>query len=204
MYLINDDVARLCELLDVDEEIALIRPDGPGRWKAQRNVPTLRDGEYALWHIPSGPIELESTNVKAKPKKVKDAFAGWREIVKPFQRGVPWFGPGPLGIIRLRIHRKAGPAGRMFRSLTARPWSAPADDVIGLSSFSWIGNHYSIIGYRAAKATQRWWQSLRRRIAKEAKQIASAGPSNRGPKDAWAFPAALAQIRQGVRRADNP
>jgi hypothetical protein len=39
-----------------------------------------------------------------------DPFAGWTEIVKPFDPGVPSIGPGPLGIIRLTIRRHARPA----------------------------------------------------------------------------------------------
>ena len=75
--------------------------------------------------------------------------------------------------------------------------------VIGLSTFSWIGNHYSIIGYRADPSTERWWQSLRRRIAKMAVKIPSSGRLTSNPKDVWAFPAALEQIRRGRKRGNG-
>jgi hypothetical protein len=187
LYMIDDDVEQLCRMLDEDPEIALIRSAGKGRWKAQRNVPTLHDGQHALWHIPSGPIELEDTKPKSKPKKVKDPFAGWKEIVKPVEPGVPWFGPGPLGIFWLNIQRQS-------RNLK---------NAIGLSTISWIGNEYRIIGYPAPEATERWWKSLRRRIAKLAEPVASSGRFTSKPRDVWAFPAALGQIRKGVKRADN-
>ncbi len=204
MYLVGEDVKHLCRLLDDDPDIALIVADGPGRWKAQRHVPTLRDGEHMLWHIPSGPIELESRKLKEKPKKVRNPFAGWDEIVRPVERGVPWIGPGPLGIIYFRIRRRARRSG-CFRAITARPsWTAPANKVIGLSTFSWIGNYYSIIGRKAADSTQKWWGSLRRRVAKLATRVPTTGALTGYPKDIWAFPAALALIRRGVKRADNP
>jgi hypothetical protein len=207
MYLVDADVKLLCAMLDEDPDIALIVPDGERRWKAQREAPKLRDGEQALWHIPSGPIELESRKVKAKPKVVRDPFKGWASREPQIERdhgGVPWFGPGPLGIFRLTIRRTAGPKSRIFRPMMARPWSAPANEVIGLSTFAWIGNHYSIIGYKAPRATERYWNALRRRIAKVAVQIARDGPLHRKPTDVWAYPAALARIKSGVRRADNP
>ena len=160
MYLVDDDVPLLCRMLAEDPDVALVRAEGPGRWKAQRDVPTLRDGQYALWHVPSGPITLVSTDLAAKSKRVANPFAGWREIVKPFEKGVPWFGPGPLGIVYLTVRRKAGPPGRTFSPMTQRPWRAPADEVIGLSEISWIGNHYSILGRPAHESTVRWWKSL--------------------------------------------
>jgi hypothetical protein len=118
--------------------------------------------------------------------------------------GVPWFGPGPVGIIWLTIRRTAGPRSRVFRPMIERPWSAPANEVIGLSTFGWIGNEYRIIGSPAPEATEQWWRSLRRRVAKVALQIPSDGRITGKPKAVWAFPAALARIRAGVKRADNP
>jgi hypothetical protein len=205
MYLLDGDVAELCGMLNADPEIALIRSDGSGCWKAHRDIPTLPDGEYALWHIPSGPITLELTSPKGKGKRIRNPFAGWAEIVKPFVKGVPWFSAAPVGIITLRIRRSAGKANQTFRpSSLARPWTARASEVIGRSEFYWIGNYYSIIGDRAPKVTEVWWKSLRKRIAKAANQIPASGPITRKPKEVWAFPQALQQIRGGARRADNP
>jgi hypothetical protein len=79
-YLVDGDVKTLCAMLRDDPDVALIRADGPGRWKAQREIPdTLSDGEHGLWHIPSGPIVLESTIPKAASKLVKDPFRGWKD-----------------------------------------------------------------------------------------------------------------------------
>ena len=203
MYLADDDVADLCRMLHDDPEIALVRADGPGRWKAQRDVPKLADGPYALWHVPSGPITLEPTD-DTRPKRVSRPFAGWREIVKPFEPGVPWFGPAPTGIIYLTLRRKAGPRERTYSPMTTRPWTAPADQVIGVSEFSWIGNYYSIIGNAAPESTVRWWKSLRQRAAKTAVRVPNAGPLSGKVKDVWAFPAALAEIKKGRKRADGP
>jgi hypothetical protein len=141
--------------------------------------------------------------LKDKPKVVRDPFKGWAARVPQFEHGAPWFGPGPLGIIRLELRRKAGPAGRVFSPMHSR-WSAPANQVIGRSDFYWVGNYYSVLGKKAAKATELWWQSLRRRVAKVAVQVPTSGPLTRGPKSIWAFPAALEEIKRGVRRADNP
>jgi hypothetical protein len=192
MYLLDPDVKQLCQMLDADPEIALVVRDGATRWKAQRHVPKLKNGEHALWHIPSGPIELESDDVKEKPKIVKNPFAGWSPRVPRFEResgGVPWFGPGPLGIIRLMVRRTAGPGAR---------------DYIGLSEFAWIGRYYSTLGYKPAKSTEQWWSDLRRRVAKIAVHIPTEGPLTGKYKAVWAFPAALAAIKRGQKRADNP
>jgi hypothetical protein len=207
MYLVDADVKQLCAMLNDDPDIALVVPDGVNRWKAQRKVPKLPNGEHALWHIPSGPIELESKDYKANPKIVRNPFKGWRARIPEFERdhgGVPWFGPGPLGIFRLTIRRTAGTKRDIFSPMTARPWTAPANEVIGLSTFGWIGNHYSIIGYKAPKATELYWNTLRRRIAKAAVKIPSDGPLGGKYKSIWAFPAALAEIKRGRKRADNP
>ncbi len=201
MYLVEEDVRLLCQLLDEDPDIALICAAGPGRWKAQRNVPTLRDGLHLFWHIPSGPIELEPTKVKGKNKLVKNPFAGWKEIAKRSNPRAPWIGPGPLGIINLRIRRRAGRRGQFYGVTNARPrWVAPAHEVIGLTQCSWIGDYYE----KAPKTTHKWWESLRRRVAKVAQRIPTTGRWTGYPKEVWAFPAALALIQQGVKRADNP
>lgn len=204
MYLVDDDVRTLCEMLNDDPDIALIVPDGPGRWKAQRSVPTLPDGHYALWHIPSGPISLYPTKPKAPPKVVKNPFRGWKELVN-FQPGVPWFGAAPLGIFNLTLRRQAGPPDRIFRPSTlARPWTAPASEVIGRSDLDWVGRYYSIIGDVPAKSTQQWWTGFKRRVDKLATGISCSGPLYQKPTDMRAFPAALAAIKAGHRRADNP
>jgi hypothetical protein len=188
MYLAdNDDVELLCQLLDADPEVALICSAGPGRWKAQRHVPTLRDGDYMLWHTPSGPMILESTVPKGPVKIVKNPLRGWTEIVKPSVKGVPWVNASPVGNFWLSIRRRSRDNRRY----------------IGRSDLHWIGNYYGGVGYRAPRSTQRWWDSLRRRIAKVAKQIPASGPLNRRG-EVWAFPAALARIRKGAKRAANP
>jgi hypothetical protein len=193
-------------MLDADPDIALIRPDGSGRWKAVRHIPALPDGRYALWHIPSGPITLdEPRKTKGRGKRNKNPFAGWTEIGEPFEPGVPWISAAPLGNIWLTIRRSAGTANQTFRPTSlARPWTARASEVIGRSEFHWIGNYYSVIGERAPRVTEDWWKSLRKRIAKVTTQIPTTGPITRKPKEVWAFPQALKQIRAGMRRADNP
>ena len=205
VYLVGPDVAQLCAMLDSDPEVALIVPAGRGKWRAQNEVPELEDGEHLLWHIPSGPIVLEPMKVKGKNTIVKEPLRGWKEIVKPQENGVPWISAAPLGIIRLTIRRTAGGADETFTATSlARPWRARASDVIGLSGFGWVGNYYSIIGDRAPAATSKWWKSLRRRIEKMAIGIPTSGPLRAKPREAWAFPAAMGEIRRGKRRADNP
>jgi hypothetical protein len=192
LYLADDhDVAGLCAMLAADEEIALVVPDGPGRWRATREFPgTLRDGRHSLWHVPSGAIELESNKPKVKPKRVRDPFKGWAGRVPQFEArdNAPWFGPGPVGIIWLTIRRSASSDPR----------------AIGRSDFNWIGNEYRTIGYPAPEATERWWRSLRRRIAKVATPVSSSGAITIKPLDVFAFPSALSALRAGRNRAANP
>ena len=204
MYLVDRDVECLCRLLDQDPDAAVILPDGPGRWKAHRGVPKLKDGQVGLWHVPSGPITLEPTDLKAKARTVKSPFAGWREIVSPVEPGVPWLGPASTGVVWLTVRRRAGPSSHTFRTMNRPHWTAPANQVIGMSTFDWIGNHYGIIGTPAAESTTKWWSSLRRRVARVATAIPSSGKTSGRPKDVWAFPAALAEIEAGRKRADNP
>jgi hypothetical protein len=205
MYLLDEDVTELCSMLNADPEVALIRPDGSKRWKADPHIPALPDGGYVLWHIPSGPIMLEPRKPKGRVKRIKDPFTGWAEIAQPSEPGVPWISAAPLGNIWLTIRRSAGTANQTFRPTSmARPWTARASEVIGRSEFHWIGNYYSVIGERAPRVTEEWWKSLRKRIAKVATQIPTTGPITRKPKEVWAFPQALEKIHGGMRRADNP
>jgi len=73
-----------------------------------------------------------------------------------------------------------------------------------MSSFEWIGNHYSLIGSPATKATELWWKSLRRRIQRIAKKVPRQSLSSRSPPEILAYPAALAALEEGQRFDANP
>src|SRR5262245_59581762 len=84
----GEDLAAILAWLNADPDVAFIVPDGPKdpldavherrraspegganplllrdpgyrqRWKAAREVSSLRDGPHSLWHVPAGPLPL--------------------------------------------------------------------------------------------------------------------------------------------------
>ena len=61
---------------------------------------------------------------------------------------------------------------------------------IGLSSFEWIGNYYSVAGISANEMTRKYWNRLRRQIKKRAVQIPRSDKEGSKP-DFFAFEHAL-------------
>ena len=199
MYLEPADFARTVTHLDEDPEIAWIVADS-GRWVARQRLDRVPPPLICLWHIPSGPLPLfvpiPSTQrpggfgaVEDKGV-INDPFAGWDD---PFHGELeePRFG-SPPGIVWLTLRVRGGPGGR------------PDQAEIGISSFGWIGRHYSALGRVPTSSTTRWWRALRRWVAASAVRVTYAGPLDGPRSEIFAFPAALEAIKVGAPRSASP
>jgi hypothetical protein len=121
IYYLDSEIEILLHRLNEDEEIAWIVADGPGRWKAQKRIATLEAREYALWHIPGGPLPLEWEKSSLFVSTFVEApWEGWTEK----RRGngsTPYFGAGHPGVFwiddtltRLALQPPRGQAGESF------------------------------------------------------------------------------------------
>lgn len=220
MYLLQTDVELINDWLNQEEDIAFLVSNGGKKWIAKKQHDVISDigtqlignvetayfnysitpedlekmkkttmpnfAEYYLWHIPSGPLPCLNQN----PTKIKftkqdhndeaviaDPWAGWIEQRTGANSRIPYFGPGHPGVIHLEI-------------------KLPASDIIPMSYFGWIGNHYKIIGSGADKSTEKFWNKLRRMTKKVATHIPISNNLNR-KKEAYAFPAAYEEILKG-------
>ncbi len=187
MYLVADDAAQLSAMLNADEEVAYLVPDGPKRWKAVLNLPRPPMGRTGIWHIPSGPLPLLASDKKGVGQ-VDDPFSGWIELRTGADPTTPYFGAGHPGVIWFNVC--LSPKER--------------DSSGGMSSFEWIGNRYSLIGNPAKATTELWWKSLRRRIQKAARKVPRQSLSSSFPSEIFAYPAALALLEEGQRFDNNP
>lgn len=172
MYLADLDVSCLREWLCRDEEIAFIARAEDGQWRAESAVDELPDGKHALWHIPGGRLPLPG----AWPPVVEDPWKGWLEVEPKNPSFGPWFGVGPLSVIRLKICRIDG---------TADP---------RLSSISWTGKRYSRLGSTPSATTERWWRRCRKWMAVNAQEVRRL---DRLKPNAFAFEEAQRQLALG-------
>jgi hypothetical protein len=187
MYLASEDLAFLLSALNADPELAFIRGTGSGTWRAFNDAQELADGRHCLWHVPGGDLPLLAKTGSGKTT-ISDPWSGWREERSGADPSLPYFGPGHPSVVWLNV--------------LTRPLRGP--DGIGLSSFEWIGNHYSVIGFPASATTEKWWKRLRSFAKKNGERIPRAGPVDGPNPEIWAFPRALELIKAGAHRADNP
>lgn len=187
MYMDDTDAKQILHLLNADPEVAFIAAVGEKRWQAVKNLESISDGRYCIWHIPSGPLPRIGGSGNAD-SPVSDPWAGWTEIRSGANTKLPWIGAGVPGVIRwnVRTHSRQ-------------------NDGIGLSSFEWIGNYFKVIGRPANPAIDRWWKRLQNRIKNlKAIRIPRSGPIDDGRAEIWALPSAFEKIRNGTARDVNP
>lgn len=212
MYLLGKDVEFLNDWLNQEDEIAFLVSNGHKKWIAKREHNVLADignqsvgdgndfafpnfAEYNLWHVPSGKLPLldaSTGSVKLKFNKVDwdedgkvgNPWLGWEEIRTGANSRIPYFGAGHPGIIHLEIN-------------------LPHDEEIRMSSFSWIGNHYKMIGNGADQSTEEFWKKLRRMAKKVGTQIPRSNDPS-GKKQIFAFLTAYKEIKNGRPCALNP
>jgi len=182
MYLNKLDEEELLNFLNKDEEIAFLISNGEKKWKAVKNVSEFTKSRIALWHIPSGKLPLLTLN--DKEEWIEEPFLGWTEKRKGRNENLPYFGAGWPGIIHLNIR-------------------TGNNKKIGMSSFEWIGNHYSIVEVSANETTKKYWNRLRRQIKKNSVQISRSDKDGSKP-EVYAFNGALDEIEKGKERSLNP
>jgi hypothetical protein len=187
-YAHENDLLRIIAKLNADEHIAFIVSHGPRKWIARREVDSLKDGAYYLWHIPSGPLPLLTVDTSSQVAIIHNPFEGWTEQCSGAECGTPFFGSIP-SIVRFGVL----PTGKESRNS------------IGQSYFGWTGSRYSSLGKPASKMMQKWWRDLARWVAITAvKKITRWGPFDGPGADIWAFPCAYEAIVSGRHRDANP
>lgn len=185
MYLDLEDLKDLSYWLNEEQEISIIVSIGERQWKAINNISIISNGRYCLYHKHSGPLPFLKKGWTGKELMIPDPFSGWKEMKTGENPESPYFGAGHPAIFWLNIR-------------------TGTDEEVGMSSFEWIGNHYSIIGSPAPEAAMKWWNRLRRRVKKISTQIPRSGPIDGNHREIYTFPNALRKIENGVTRANNP
>lgn len=87
IFVDEPDAKLLIDWLNQEDEIAFLMSVGRGKWKAESSVADLKDGEYSLWHIPSGPLPLGYSNYDQRI--IANPWQGWTE---PLSDGIQSFG----------------------------------------------------------------------------------------------------------------
>ncbi len=205
MYLNHADIVLLLDRLNADPEIAFLVatgiPEYDHSWIAVTRVEQLRDGCTMLWHVPSGDLPLLAKEFPDPPTIIPDPWQGWTEQRPGADPSFPFLGIHP-GVVELDINRH----GVTFDGRGKQPWSSlpRSADIIGMSSFGWVGPRYTMIGRSAPESTTRWWRRLRRWVNKNARRIPRSGTPDGPDAEIFAFPSAYAAIVQGKLRDDNP
>jgi hypothetical protein len=186
-YADEADLGEIVEYLNNEPSIAFIVSSGPTSWKAvdKVNHHYLHEKTY-LWHIPGGKLPLVVSG--GDDLIIDDPFVGWEDHSPDDldYRTTPYFGPGCTVTFDLTF-KQDNPS------------------IIGLSTFGWIGNHYSIIGNPAPEVTKKFWGNLRSWISKHSvKKISRSGQLDEGKKEVYAFRYAYEKILAGMDRDDIP
>ena len=125
-------------------------------WRAQAQISTLAEQDYAIWHVRSGPLNIPSGSKDIADILVPDPFAGWQQVLDQSGATRPWFGanlPGPYNF-RFRAAGKEAPTS------------------LGRSGFSWALDRFKSVGKPAHPDAKRWWLKLKRHVATNAKKYA--------------------------------
>ena len=172
--LADTDVLR--EWINADESVAwIVKTQELGStcsWVARQSLDAMEEKEYAIWHIPSGPLNIPSGSTNVPDQIVADPFQGWTQTLDEPGATAPWFGENLPGPFRFRF-KESG---------TEAPYS------LGRSGFFWARDRYRPIGKPASPAARKWWAKLKRHI--EANSIAMDWPSAPSEIVAHVFPRA--------------
>jgi len=132
-----------------------------------------------------------------EPNIIENPWKGWEEL-RQHRNSIPYFGTGCPGVINLDIN-----VNRFYINEANKPV-----DVILISDFGWIGNHYRELGRPALKETEIWWRNLRKKIEKVSQKITIGNPENitsgRKKTIIYAFPQALKAIENGKEILNQP
>ena len=185
MYVVEKDLPEISNWLNKDPNIALIESIGKGMWQAKENFIISSEGRYCLYHKLAGSLPLVAENIDDKDTAIENPFLGWTELRSGSDKSCPYFGPGHTAIFLFDVKLNS-------------------DNKIGMSSFEWIGNHYSTIGESAPEVAKKWWGKLGRWIRKETTKIPRNDTWSKDKPEIYAFYNALNEIQNGAERSDNP
>ena len=185
VYISKEDLKNVSSWLCDEPNIALIKSVEPGKWQAFNDFSIETSGRYCLYHTECGPLPLISDSMLEEDGTIEDPFSGWQELKSGAEKDIPWFGPGHTAIFWFNVRQVEG-------------------DMIGMSSFEWIGNHYSSIDGPAPDAAKKWWARLGRWIKKQSKRIQRRGEVFGDNNEIYAMESALQSINGGCKRAFNP
>lgn len=73
-YPTESDLGRLLRRLNADADVGFLIEIGGRGWMARRTLPALTPGRYILWHLPSGPLRLESGEL------IENPWQGWQSV----------------------------------------------------------------------------------------------------------------------------
>ncbi|MBD1807898.1 hypothetical protein H6F98_20940 [Microcoleus sp. FACHB-SPT15] len=196
VFLDKCDAKLLVDWLNQDEEIAFLIPAGCGKWQAVPSVADLKDGEYSLWHIPSGLLPLWSGSYDQEI--IVNPWDGWTEPItgcNPITR--PNSGVNRPGVILLELHTRHQPYSKqeLHESPILDAWLMTGKDIIVDSNFSWIGDRYQ----PAPSATHRWWRRFKYWVARQAIRLTPPGER----WSFWAFPSAFQKMKSGMEYYAN-
>ena len=185
LYISTDDLTLISNWLSADEDISLITPLGAGEWQAVLRFEIRESGRYCLYHKGCGPLPLLSKNENDADSIVLNPFDGWKELRSGANPKLPYFGPGVPSLFFFNVRLEE-------------------NNTIGLSSFEWIGDHYSIIGNSAPQLSKKWWGKLKRWTKKHAARVPRGGFGEQRKPEIWTFEAAQKEIELGKACARNP
>jgi hypothetical protein len=124
------------------------------RWRAVREVRSLKDGGHSLWYVPAGPLPLVKADSHERDATIPDPWAGWTEEAPGADPDTPYFGPSHPAAIHLTLwtrHRPYTQAERETLDLTTIGYWTGNHDLLVASDFQWGGG---------SDATLQWWRRL--------------------------------------------
>lgn len=189
----QDAEILLCWLND-EKDIAFIMSTGPKQWRAVSCVSGLKDGNYSLWHVPSGPLPLfgaaNSSEIIANP------WSGWTELVTGREPTQPYFGPEHPAEIGLSLFSRYQPYSQQERNeLTVLYGQLLGDkDLMSCSDFQWMGNRYQV----APRQTHQWGRRLKRWVARKVFRLRPYSDDHFERWSFWAFPSAYWKLKNGM------
>ena len=192
LYLTKTDALSIVHWINCEKDIAWIVKDSQKgtlyKWKAVDSISTIEEGDYCLWKIGAGPLRIPSGSLEAEDTEILDPFNGWEQALDDKSASVPWFGA-------------AAPETFGF---SFKERGKESEGSLGRSGFNWIGNYFGIISHGAPKASEQWWDRLKRHIKKNSTGIPWSREPGNGKVGAYAYPEAYEQIKSGRPKDVNP
>ena len=192
LYLTKHDAESIVDWINSNNDLAWIikqsQDENTYRWKAVSELSSVESKDYCLWKIDSGPLHIPSGSHDIDDTVVLDPYSGWEQSLNTTDADVPWLGAGSPETFCF-VFREDG---------------KEAENSIGRSGFSWIGDYFRPVGIHAPDESKKFWECLKRYIQKNSTAIPWPGELGSGRTGAYAFPEAYSQLLQGRPKDVNP